>query len=223
MLNTKLRKLARTNWDSLFCSKKYNKLTLGTAGDNWTIVDNGMMQTIYSGGVGQDISFELDLVKNFNSNVYLFDPSPTGKLTIEKFASMKNFKFSDYGLSKNDGYEKFYTPKDMLEGSFTIDPSAGSVEFTQFRVRRLSNLVKENNHFSIDVLKLDIEGSEYCVLDDILESDVVCRQICVEFHHFFKNGSRLRTLSTIFKLYLNGYIIVHKTGSDYTFLKTKNN
>jgi len=220
-MNTKIKKFARTNWDGLFCSKRFKKLTLGTAGERWTIVDNGIMQTVYSGGVGQDISFELDLVKNFNSNVYLFDPYPTGKLTIEKFAYIKNFKFSDYGLSKNDGYQKFYTPRDMLEGSFTIDPSAGDVEFTHFEVRRLSTLAKADNHFSIDLVKLDIEGSEYGVIEDILDSDVVVRQICVEFHHFFKNGSRLKTLLLIFRLYFNGYIIVHKTGSDYTFFKIK--
>lgn len=221
MLNTKLRKLARTNWDSMFCSIKYKKVTLGTAGDKWTIVDNGIMQMVYSGGVGKDISFELDLVQKFNSNVYLFDPSPTGKLTMKRFELIEKLKFFDYGLSQIDGNEIFYYPKDIFEGSFSTDPFGGSVDSTEFKVRRLSTFAKENNHFSIDVLKLDIEGSEYGVIDDILESDIVCRQICVEFHHFFKNGSRLKTLLTIFKLYVNGYIIVHKTGSDYTFLKIK--
>ena len=221
MLNTQLRKFARTKWDGLFCSKRFKKLTLGTAGDKWTIVDNGLMERVYSGGVGHDISFELDLVKKFNSDVYLFDPSPTGILTIKRFESIKNIKFFDFGLSKIDGYERFYTPKDILEGSFSIDPSAGRGDFFEFKVRRLSTLANEYNHFYIDVIKLDIEGSEYGVIDDILESDIVVRQICLEFHHFFKNGSRFRTLCTIVKLYINGYIIVHKNGSEYTFLKSK--
>jgi FkbM family methyltransferase len=215
----KIKKLLRKKWDNIFCDNNVKKLTLGIAGEKWTIVDNGVAEIVYSGGVGRDISFELDLVRNFNSKVYLFDPSPTGRLTFSKVDLNYKLTFYDCGLSKIDSYERFYAPKDILEGSYSIDASFGSSDIFEFRVRRLSGVAIENNHFCIDVLKLDIEGSEYGVLDDILESELLVRQICVEFHHFFKNGSRLRTLLTVLKMYRNDYRIVHKTGSEYTFYK----
>lgn len=41
------------------------------------------------------------------------------------------------------------------------------------------------HHQQIDLLKLDIEGSEYRVLDEILESQIPIHQIVVEFHDRF--------------------------------------
>lgn len=56
----------------------------------------------------------------------------------------------------------------------------------QVPVRSFTSIVKELRHDLIDVLKMDIEGSEHVVLDDILGSGVKIKQILIEFHHRFK-------------------------------------
>jgi hypothetical protein len=43
---------------------------------------------VYSGGVGKDISFELELAKQFTPFIYLYDPSPTGIETIKNMGSL---------------------------------------------------------------------------------------------------------------------------------------
>jgi len=168
--------------------------------------------------VGQDISFELDLIENYNSSVYLFDPSPTGVSTMNKYKSQYRLYYNEIGLSENDGYFSFFTPKDAKEGSYTINNSAGGEDQQNFYCKKLTSIAAQNNHKLIDILKIDIEGSEYGVINDICNSDLVIRQICVEFHHFFKDISRIKTFLAIVKLYRKGYRLVHKIGTDYTFI-----
>ena len=47
-----------------------------------------------------------------------------------------------------------------------------------------------NGHDSIDLLKIDIEGFEYEVLQSCLEERIPIKQICVEFHDFFPEISK---------------------------------
>jgi hypothetical protein len=78
----------------------------------------------------------------------------------------------------------------------------------------------ENNHGKIDLLKLDIEGFEYEVIDSFLNDKIEVNQICVEFHHFYKDINKRKTKKTIRKLLNAGYKIIHKEMLNFTFLKT---
>jgi hypothetical protein len=84
--------------------------------------------------------------------------------------------------------------------------------------------MKELKHNHIDLLKLDIEGSEYDVLDYILNKNISVDQIIVEFHdRFLKNGKRLRR-KIINKLENKGYTLfaISRTFEEYSFMKIKN-
>ena len=78
------------------------------------------------------------------------------------------------------------------------------------------------SHNHIDILKMDIEGAEYDVIDDILSSNIAIKQILVEFHHRFPNVGLKKTKETIKKLNNFGYRIFHisNNGEDYSFIKT---
>ena len=64
----------------------YPLQTLGnrSTGCSWTFCPQGLGRDsiVYSGGVGNDVTFEHGLVKNFGCAVCLLDPSPTGKNTM---------------------------------------------------------------------------------------------------------------------------------------------
>src|SRR6185436_19496842 len=51
-----------------------------SSGCEYTFCAKGLRResTVYSGGVGKDISFEHTLVEKFGCSVVLFDPSPIG-------------------------------------------------------------------------------------------------------------------------------------------------
>lgn len=77
--------------------------------------------------------------------------------------------------------------------------------------------MKKYGHTHVDLLKIDIEGAEYGVLEAIMESGVQIRQIAVEFHNGVLPGiPRKLTIRTLIKLYRYGYRIVHKGGSNHT-------
>ena len=78
--------------------------------------------------------------------------------------------------------------------------------------------MKERGHTRIDLLKMDIEGFEYEIIEDVLRNSIDIRQICVEFHHFFKNIGFLDTARAILNLKRSGYSLIYKTRFDYTFL-----
>jgi hypothetical protein len=64
-------------------------------------------------------------------------------------------------------------------------------------------------HDRLDVLKMDIEGAEYGVLDDVVNSKIVVPQLLVEFHHHFPGVGMERTVHAVQKLAAAGYRIFH--------------
>ena len=79
-----------------------------------------------------------------------------------------------------------------------------------------------NNWKHIDLLKIDIEGFEYQVIDDIIKNNLNVSQICVEFHskgsmNIDKTGYDL--LWNVFRLKRHGYSLIHLTKTDFTFIK----
>ena len=56
---------------------------------------------------------------------------------------------------------------------------------------------------------MDVEGSEYAILDDLLQSDLQVRQILVEFHHRFPGLSLAMTKRAARELRSRGYKLIH--------------
>ena len=75
-------------------------------------------------------------------------------------------------------------------------------------------------HARLDVLKMDIEGAEYDVIDDLINSRVVVDQILVEFHHHQRYVPLARTRRAIEGLRQVGYRVFHvsASGHEYSFM-----
>ena len=76
-----------------------------------------------------------------------------------------------------------------------------------------------NGHDSIDLLKIDIEGFEYEVLESCIGERIPIKQICVEFHDFFPEIPKSRTTQMIRTLESHGYHLIHRHRHDHTFLR----
>jgi len=212
--------------DSLYSKKLIGKKTIGTI-DQWTVlIDHLSSGIIYSGGVGKNITFELEMINKYKCIVYAFDPSPTGIDTIKKISSDPNkLIFSDIALGGIDGLIYFNKPANHYEGSFSVENEIkrNSTDKLTFNCKKISTIMSENNHKNIDILKIDIEGSEYDVIDDIIQNQLEIKQICVEFHHWFDSIPTEKTKLAIKKLTNAGYIIFHRHRNDYSFVKLKSN
>lgn len=214
-----LRKTLREFIDRHYSINYLSKKEIGTI-DSWVILTDKLQDAIiYSGGIGKDITFELELIAQFNCSVYIFDPSPTGQNTINNIINLPSkLHYYPIALSKTDGMVKFSYPKNIEEGSYTIKRENDN-NIINFTCNRLSTLVGNNNHNEIELLKIDIEGFEYEVLEDMINNKLKVRQICVEFHHFFENIQKAKTKKMIKLLENKGYVLYHKKGTDYSFAK----
>ena len=191
-------------------------------GCSWVFCPDGLNANsiIYGGGVGRDITFEHALVARFGSSVVLFDPSPTGLATMRRAENqIPQFKFHPAALSDRTGTLRLSAPKDADEGSwFTQTPGEEAV--VEVPCVDLATLMRQNGHDHIDLLKIDIEGAEYGVLDDLLRRQVPVRQVLVEFHHQMLPGiRRSQTIRAILKMRAAGYRLISLVGNNHTFLR----
>jgi hypothetical protein len=60
-------------------------------------------------------------------------------------------------------------------------------------------------HSQLDVLKMDIEGAEYAVIDSLVSSGVRPRQLLVEFHHHLEGIPVASTERALAQLNQLGY------------------
>jgi FkbM family methyltransferase len=178
---------------------------------------------VYSFGVGEDISFDLELIKQIQCKVFAFDPTPKSIQFVQNKLNEK-FIFHDIGISNKNGKEIFYMPPDkkFVSGS-TINRwgSTNDRNYIQVQMKTFGSIIKDLNHSTIDLIKMDIEGAEYDVIVDILSTNIYVKQIVVEFHHRFSKEQLQKTKKTILKLRSAGYklIAVSANKEEFTFLR----
>jgi hypothetical protein len=78
----------------------------------------------------------------------------------------------------------------------------------------------KNNHAKIDLLKLDIEGAEVNVLNNMLDDNIFPRYLCVEFDLKLKcKDTKNETEQIINRLLSSGYIILINDNLNITFYR----
>lgn len=215
LLPASLRRKLRRNFDRCFCRSGLNLSRIGQ-GAAWTVLVSrlGPDSSVLSGGAGNDISFELELASRFGCRVAVFDPSPTGCATFDAVSvPPAGLTFHKQGLAGSNQTLTFDPPADAAEGSFVL-PSAnrGAVEFSCVSPE---DALRAANLGQIELLKIDIEGFEYEFLEKMLEQGIRPSQIAVEFHHFQPHVPLRRSLSILWRLRNEGYVIAHKEQCDF--------
>ena len=196
-------------------------------GDWCFIPDELTSQSIvYSLGVGEDIVLDTELIKKFDLTVEAFDPTPNSIEWIDNTPIPDKFNFHPFGISDQDGVLKLYplyVKGKKSRSMFTLDSScsSGNDECVEIPVKRLGTIMAELNHQAIDILKMDIEGAEYDVIEDMLKSGIEVRQLLVEFHHRFSSIGKQKSKDIIEKLNSHGYRIffISEKGREYSFVK----
>ena len=194
------------------------KRHLGTDYGGWTIdiddVKDG--DTVLDLGLGEDISFSQELAALRKVNIIGVDPTekshkyveslPQSPLTLIKKAVVKD-GIETITMRKNRN------PSHVSESFLSGHNSVGddSYEVDGVSIKQLRDL-----HPNISLIKMDIEGGEYDVIDECLG----IQQLCIEFHHFCIDGIAISdTNNCIKKLLDNGYEILDKNAqaTEFTF------
>jgi len=175
--------------------------------------------------VGEDISFEEAIINIHNCNVFSFDPTPKSIEWMKNKDLPLHLTFFEYGLYSKTGYVNFNLPKnkEYISGSITKHPNVDLNDKISVPVKCLLDITKELGHNHIDVLKIDIEGSEYEVVDNILSSEIKIDQILIELHERFFPDGKSKTTEFLKKMKDYGYNIfaVSDSMSEISFTRIK--
>lgn len=221
---------------------------LGTNYGGWIIpTDNSLNESsiIYSGGVGEDISFDIKLQSKYNCNIFLIDPTKKSIKHFDeckKYFSDKNYKFAgniqtdyyneikdetpnmnkfhyiDKGLWNEKTTLKFYKQENEAFVSQSLVNGMFSEKYDTVDVDSIKNIMNKFNHNRIDLLKLDIEGAEIVVLHDMLVNEIYPKYLCIEFDLLLKKKDKNNETKKLIELLCNkGYKIIINDNYNITF------
>jgi hypothetical protein len=145
----------------------YDLLRIGKNNDGGYLVESNSIQnakSLISFGIGKDWSFEIHLKRIKNIPIFAYDH------TIEKYEELPQFKSFFNGKKNNYFFKK----------------KIGEV----FVEKNNTNIEKIVNDFNLYFLglklpiffKIDIEGSEYIILNDLIKFSKSISGLVIEFH-----------------------------------------
>jgi FkbM family methyltransferase len=200
-------------------------LRLGSDYGGWTVpatlLDGNSV--CYCAGAGEDITFDLALAQRYGCEVYVFDPTPRAIAHVQRVAAGNpRIHFQPVGLWDREETLKFYAPANPAHVSHSVVNLQRTDTYFEARCCSLSDLMRHNGHDRLDLLKIDIEGAEYRVLQSLLANRIQARILCVEFDEAVRpltRASRARITESVDSLLDSGYMLVAQEGrSNYLFV-----
>ncbi len=208
--------------ETVSCKKAWYGSSYGGFYINPDLLSNSSI--VYSFGIGKDITFDLRCIKKHGCHVFGLDPTPKSIAWIKLQNIHPNFHFYEFGISSaTSGKTTFYIPENPhgTSGSLLKSSTLSITKPIEVTIKSLGDIMSELGHQHLDVLKMDIEGSEYEVLENILNSNISIGQILVEFHDRQFDQQTYRSRATVDKLQQAGYeIFAHSdTYEEISFIR----
>ncbi len=196
-------------------------------------------------GAGEDITFDVELNKR-GFNVFTLDPTPRAKKhvahvleaakvgspmvidnALSEFYDLQGFEkhrfsFADVGVWNQDTSMRFFAPKNQNDVSHSIVNLQSTDAWFEAKCVTLRTFCDVHKISQIDILKLDIEGSEYAVLRNIVKKGPWPKILCVEFDEIrnpIDNSLMERIQSTLDLLGEFGYKFRHIENSNALFVR----
>lgn len=177
-------------------------------------------------GLGPDADFSTHLIRRYGLRVHGFDPTRKHAGGLLRVVSRHNslFAFYPYALSANSKRAPFYESPTQVSGALRTDhPNTRGTKAIAYEVQCVTlddamTLVGTN---WVDLLKLDVEGAEYEVIDSLRRStfDRV-GQLVVEFHHHcLPSVAPEQTMDSVRRLKSFGFHAYTLDGVNYLFYR----
>lgn len=205
---------------------------LGTRYGGWWIDTRlvGPQPLLIDCGLGEDISFPAAFLRRFpGARVIGLDPNPRSLAYCHAHCPLGMEVLPNAFWTSAGETVIFHLPRsqDLLPAgadgvSGSLDPSHEYVkdgERIETRTVDLDSLLELTGRNICDVLKLDIEGAEYSLLEALTANGRIraARQLLVEFHHGVTQHGPNDTRRIVDGLADAGFRLVHTEGRNYIF------
>jgi FkbM family methyltransferase len=220
---------------------------IGTDYGGWVIPVSLLSEKslCYGVGAGEDISFEVGLIKQFGCEVHCFDPTPRAQAHVARVLEntrrgvptlinntaglwydmdvrvLDRLHFYPYGIWSENRTMRFYSPADPTHVSHSIVNLQGTEKFFEGECRTIRSLMESLRHQGLTLLKLDVEGAEYEILRSLLDDHIQPQVLCIEFDEGYRpmdDGYMARILSRVERLKAEGYFLTHIDGWNVTLI-----
>lgn len=192
----------------------------GTEYGGWPLVDGSIdaQSIILSVGLGEDVSFDLEVIERFGCVVHGCDPTPKSLAWLKSQALPDRFHIHPIGLGDVDGPATFIPPANEAHVSFSATRGVGqSGVAIEIDICTLPTLLETIGVDRVDVLKMDIEGFEYGVIDHLVGTAIRPTQLLIEFHHRMYSYGPEDTRRAVKQLGEIGYRIFHVSPSGHEY------
>ena len=199
---------------------KCEMIRLGKKNDGGYTIPKRSLQdtnTLIGFGISDDWSFEENFFNLSGAKVLCYDYSVNTRFWIVKFLKnlinflfLKNCQDNFTELTKYFKYKFFFSKTNISHEKKFIAPLNQKITgVNETSITDLNNIIKSNNLGQI-FLKVDIEGSEYRILDQILENQNHFTGTVIEFHdcdlHFDKIDKFIKKfLLQLVHVHVNNY------------------
>eukprot|EP00271_Cylindrocystis_brebissonii_P013422 TRINITY_DN33234_c0_g1_i1.p1 TRINITY_DN33234_c0_g1~~TRINITY_DN33234_c0_g1_i1.p1 ORF type:complete len:413 (-),score=60.60 TRINITY_DN33234_c0_g1_i1:490-1728(-) len=190
--------------------------------------------TLYSIGLGRDISFDHAAVK-LGVEVHGFDPTVTQAQIKEVFRLKhklkkihRRFHYHPFGLGAADGnVTLFQSHNPIVESKTTVPLKDLNARYrstsSQVTLLTLSTLMCMLQDEWIDVLKMDVEGSEFdiCLSEEFRSRTIPVDQLVISFHPRMVKGGLKKQEDCEKVLEENGFRLVFRsrTSNEILFVR----
>ena len=203
---------------------------LGTRYGGWW-VDAGLLgdsPLLIDCGLGEDISFPLAFLQAFGGKVVGVEPNPRSLNYCRDRVPRDMIVLPKAFWSESGKKLEFFLPRsqqDLPKGADGVSGSLdGSHEYAsehklEVETTSLAEILGQSARAECDVLKMDIEGAEYGVLDRLCSSGEIRKagQVLIEFHHKVTQHTLEDTQRAVAQMERNGFRLVHTEDRNYIF------
>jgi FkbM family methyltransferase len=170
----------------------------------------------YCVGVGNNATFDQQLATDYGLRVYSIDPTP---VAVRHMAALPRdparHVFLPFGVWKSDTVLRLYAPM-SASNNLSVKDIHGTGRYVELPCKTLTTIMREQGHDAIDLLKIDIEGSWYEVIQDLCTRDVGVSILCAEFD---SPTSPPKALRAVRMLKAKGLELVHAERENLVFVR----
>lgn len=158
---------------------------------------------------GYEGQWASDIFSKYACNILIFEPYENFAQNIEqRFKKNNKIKVFPFGLSNNN-----------KDGFLSVSADSSSMykrgdNFAPIKLMKASEFIANHQINKIDLMKINIEGAEYDLLDHLIDTNIITLidNIQVQFHYFFPNTEvRMKEIQ-------DRLLLTHKLTYQYKFV-----